>query len=67
MVSRYFSLLDYCYEQSILQSNDGMNSYINIMTICVLKIKYIMYKVQDYGSVLFTSALLTQLYMRVDI
>jgi hypothetical protein len=32
-----------------------------------MKIKYIMYTIQDYDSVLFTTTLFTQFYVRVDI
>jgi hypothetical protein len=47
--------------------NTNLNYFFsNLWNSCVTKIKYNMYKVQDYDMALFT-ILLTQLYVRVTI
>ena len=48
--------------------NTNLNYFFsNLWNSCVTKIKYNMYEVQDYDMALFTTTLLTQLYVRVCI
>lgn len=62
------SLLTLCTKRwlrpSALINRTDIETYENL---CITKVKYTMHKVDDYGSVLFTSGLITQLYVRADI